>query len=65
ESEEELETRICNAVLEMREYKNYDYFVINDRLEDAIEDIRSIIRVEIMKHERMDIRVDAILEEHK
>lgn len=64
ESEEELAIRIDNAIRELREYRNYDYFVINDRLEEAIADTRSVIRAELLKRDRMIDKVGAILEEH-
>ena len=63
ESEEELKIRIGNAIRELREYRNYDYIVINDQLEDAIADTRAIIRAELLRRSRMSSKVDAILEE--
>ena len=63
ESEEELKVRISNAISELREYRNYDYIVINDQLEDAIADTRAIIRAELLRRGRMSAKVDAILEE--
>lgn len=65
ESEEELAIRIDNAIRELREYRNYDYFVINDRLEEAIADTRSVIRAELLRRDRMIDKVGAILEEQK
>jgi guanylate kinase len=65
ESEEELTIRVSNAIRELREYRNYDYFIINDRLEDAIADAKSVIRAELLKRERMCAKVGAILEEEK
>jgi len=62
ESEEELQIRINNAIKEMREYRNYDYFVINDNLEEAIDDVRSVIRAEMLKHNIFEMKVDSILE---
>ena len=51
ESEEELQIRIDNAIKELREYKHYDYFIINDVLDDAVDDVRSLIRTELLKRE--------------
>ena len=65
ESEEELAIRIDNAIRELREYRNYDYFVINDRLEEAIAETRSVIRAELLRRDRMIDKVGAILEEQK
>jgi guanylate kinase len=65
ESEEELQTRISNAIKEMRQYRSYDYFVINDHLDDAVNDAKSIIRAELLKRTTLGRNVDAILEEKK
>lgn len=36
--------RLRNAVLEMRQIDNYDFLIINDELNTAVEDMKAIIR---------------------
>jgi guanylate kinase len=43
---EEIEKRLMIARYEITQINNYDYLVINDKLEDAIQEILSIIRAE-------------------
>jgi guanylate kinase len=64
ESREECEIRLSNAVGEMKEYDHYDYIVINDRVENAVEDILAIVRSELLMRERMEPLVRNILEDH-
>jgi guanylate kinase len=64
ESHDELKIRLSNAVGEMKEYDHYDYIVINDRVENAVEDILAIVRSELLVRERMEPLVRNILEEH-
>lgn len=51
ESEEERRIRLATAERELLEMGNYDYVVINyqDRLRDALEDLKSIIRAERLR----------------
>jgi guanylate kinase len=42
-------TRTEKALREIRECPSYDYIVFNDRVEDAVRDIRSIIRAERLR----------------
>lgn len=44
ESEDEIEKRIRNGKEELRDAMNYDYVVVNEKVEDAVEDIRAIVR---------------------
>ncbi len=46
ESEEEIQSRMTIARSEMKHAPQYDYIVVNDRLEDAVENIRGIIQAE-------------------
>ena len=46
ESEEEIQSRMTIARNEMQHATQYDYIVVNDRLDDAVSDIRAIIRSE-------------------
>ncbi|MCX7794697.1 MAG: guanylate kinase [Thermodesulfovibrionales bacterium] len=51
---ENLELRLRRAFDEMKEYYFYNYVIINDNLEKAISDLRSIIISERLKVERFD-----------
>lgn len=52
ETEEEIQSRMTIARNEVKHAVNYDYVVVNDVLEDALEDIKAIIRSEKHKTER-------------
>ena len=65
ECREELSLRLSNALGEMREYVNYDYIVINDKVEDAVNDLKAIIRSEMISRKKMDAMVRKILEDAK
>lgn len=52
ESEEDINRRFENAFKELDFVGKYDYFVINDKLEDAVSDIESIIKAETLRVKR-------------
>ncbi len=55
ETEEELEKRIVNAKKELEEAFFYDYYVINDNIDDAVSRVKCIIlseRLKIIKERR-------------
>jgi len=52
--EEEIQRRLQKAKEEMKEYRNYQYLIINDDLEIAISELRSIIIAERRKTFRAD-----------
>lgn len=52
ETEEDINRRFKNAFKELDYVDNYNYFVINDKIEDAIADIESIIKAEKLKVNR-------------
>ena len=49
-----VEKRIARAQEELPLAKHYDYVVLNDALEDAVADFRSIIRTESMRPKQID-----------
>ncbi|MBD3178098.1 MAG: guanylate kinase [Candidatus Latescibacteria bacterium] len=51
--EGDIRRRLDNAISELRHWSNYDYVVINDRLEDAVERVRGIIRSEMARSSRI------------
>ena len=54
ETAEVIEKRIARAQEEFPLAKHYDYVVLNDALEDAVADFRSIIRTETMRPNQID-----------
>lgn len=52
ETEEDINRRFENAFKELDFVGNYDYFVINDVLEDAVTDIEAIIKAEKLRVKR-------------
>ncbi len=58
ESSEELERRLSNATKEIEHWKGYDYAVINDDLDKAVENVESIIRAErwSLRHDSPDVQ---------
>lgn len=59
---EEMELRIKNAEEEIRHAVWYDYIIINDKLEDAIEALKSIIIAERLRRERMIHRIKSMID---
>lgn len=53
DSEEEISKRLRIALEEVRKAPQYDYIIINDRLEEAFEDFKAIIMAEKRKTTRM------------
>ena len=54
--------RLEKAREEIPHAKDYDYVVFNDRLEDAVEDLRGILRAEKRKYHRNETAVERVLE---
>ncbi|MDO5300990.1 MAG: guanylate kinase [Tissierellia bacterium] len=52
ETPEDIETRFTNAFKELDFVGEYDYFVVNDKLEQAVEDIEHIIAAERLRVKR-------------
>ena len=52
EDEAAIQNRLETALVELGHAQEYDYIVVNDRLEDAVEDMRAILRSEKRKYER-------------
>ncbi len=62
DSDAAIALRIKNAVQEMREYAEFDYVIINARLEDATRALASIVAAARQRPMRMRAGVQAILE---
>jgi guanylate kinase len=58
-----IELRLRNAVREMREYAEFDFVIINDRLDEATRALGSVVAAARMRPFRMRAAVGPILEE--
>jgi len=50
DTENVIQTRLVTATREIENYAKYDYILVNDRLEDSIEALQSILLAERLKH---------------
>ena len=46
--------RMRTAVEEIREYKNYDYVIVNDVFEKALDELRAVVLAARVKTEKID-----------
>lgn len=53
-SKEEIKKRLKRAVEEINDYKKYDYVIINDIFEDALEELRAVISSEKIRTKKID-----------
>ena len=52
ETDEVIKNRLNTALSEIPHAKDYDYIVVNDKLEDAVAELESIIKAEKLKYSR-------------
>jgi guanylate kinase len=62
ESLDELALRLRNAFAEVKEYEKFKYVVINEFLEDAANDLRTIIKAERLRTSRRMDEIRGILD---
>jgi guanylate kinase len=63
DSPDTIALRLRNALKEMREYENFDYVIINDRLDTAVETLRTVVAAARMHPFLIRERVTAILDD--
>lgn len=63
EDEETVLRRLATAKEEIPQAAQYDYVVVNDRLEDAVEEIRAIIRAEKCKTGRNSQQLERMIQD--
>ena len=63
EDEETIQKRLAKAREEIPHAKDYDYIVYNDALEDAVSDLRAIIKAEKLKFSRNTNSIERVLED--
>lgn len=56
DSEEVIKKRLNRAKLELKEIGDFEYFIVNDRFEDAVAQVRAIIEAERRKLSRYDVK---------
>ena len=52
DNDEAIGKRTAEAVIEMSHHDEYDYLIVNDRFDDAVADLRAIIRAERLRASR-------------
>jgi guanylate kinase len=61
DSEDVIQRRLRDAAEEIRNYKQYDYVLVNHRLEESVDTLASIIKAERVRRIRMEDQVGPIL----
>lgn len=61
DSEEVIQRRLATASREIENYWKYDYILVNDRLEDSVEALKSILLAERQKHSGEHLADDTTL----
>ncbi len=61
DSEAVIQRRLRDASTEITNYKQYDYVVINHRLEESVDTLASIIKAERVRRVRMEDQIRPIL----
>lgn len=61
EEEDTIIKRLDTARRELAQAENYDYVVVNDRLEDAVDDMQAIIRGEKLRYMRRPGFIEGLL----
>lgn len=59
--EEVIQRRLRDAAEEIRNYKQYDYILVNHRLEESVDTLASIVKAERIKRIRMEEQIRPIL----
>lgn len=61
DSETVIERRLRVAAEEIRDYRLYDYVIVNDKIETSVETLQSIIRAERARRSRIEEKILPIL----
>jgi len=62
DSDEEIERRLKQAAEEIRNYKAYDYVLINRQLKEAEQTLSAIVRAECVRRTRIEDQIRPILD---
>jgi guanylate kinase len=61
DSEDVIQRRLRDAAVEISNYKQYDYLLINHQVEESVSTLASIVRAERVRRVRMDAQIQPIL----
>ena len=61
EQRDVIEQRLARAKEELALYNQYDYVVVNDRLVEALEEIKCIVRAEKLKSNHYKEKVESLI----
>jgi guanylate kinase len=61
DSEDVIQRRLRDAAIEISNYKQYDYILINHQVEESVGTLASIVRAERVRRVRMDAQIQPIL----
>jgi guanylate kinase len=61
DSEEVIQRRLRDAALEIQNYSQYDYVLVNHQVEESVNNLLSIIRAERVRRSRMEGQIRPIL----
>ncbi len=61
DSDETIRRRLENAVREIGDYSKYDYVLVNQDLEEAVESLKAIVRAERVRRIRVEEKIRPIL----
>jgi guanylate kinase len=59
--DEVIRRRLDNAAREIGDYKKYDYVLVNEKLETALESLKAIVRAERVRRIRVEEKIQPIL----
>ena len=65
DSPETIERRIAGAREEISHVLEFEYIIVNDRFEQALEDIRSVVRAARASRARQSVRLAKLIDEFK
>jgi len=63
DTEKQIEIRMHNSIHEIKEAIYYDYLIVNDNLDDAVEKLRMIVLTEMTKVKRNNDLIEKLLGE--
>jgi guanylate kinase len=63
DDDDAIRKRTAEAVIEMSHHAEYDYVIVNDRFDDAVSDLKAIIRAERLRTGRQVSRRRALLDD--